>query len=119
MDPVSEKQSLTPAQDDAVNRAVGQLEWWSLLRSALPLIAAGIGVAIMYAGMATGEGAMREFWIGPPLALAGSLCALIGYVGRLREIRRSGEPNTRYYPWLFVGWVLVAAGALIPPYSAA
>lgn len=119
MDPVSDKRPLSPTEDAALNRAVGQLEWWSLLRSALPLIAAGIGVAIMYSSLARGEGGMREFWIGPPLALAGSLCAVVGYAGRLREIRKSGEPNTRYYPWLFVGWVLVAAGALIPPYSVA
>lgn len=116
---MTEKRSLTPAEDQALNRAVGQLEWWSLLRSAFPLIAAGIGVAFTYTLMSLGEGAVRVFRIGPPLALAGSACAVIGYVGRLREIRTSGEPNTRYYPWLFLGWLLVAAGALIPPYSVA
>lgn len=115
----SDRTPLTPEHDEALNRTVKQLEWWQLLRSAFPLVAAGLGVALMYTLIATGEGAPEEFWIGPPLALAGSACAVVGYAGRLREIRRPGAPTTRYYPLLFLGWVLVAAGALVPPYALA
>ena len=105
--------------DQQLNRTVKRLEWWQLLRSALPLIAAGVGGAVLYAFFAAGADGVRAFWIGPPLMLAGSACAILGYRGRLREIRSPDEPTARHYPWLFIGWALVVAGFLIPPYALA
>jgi uncharacterized membrane protein YidH (DUF202 family) len=100
---------------DPFDRTVKQLELNQLLRSALPLIAAGLGLAGLYTSFAMTSD-LAAFWIGPPLALGGSVFAAIGYRGRLREIR-SREPSTgRHYPWLFLGWACVVAGALIPPY---
>ena len=33
------------------------------------------------------------------------------------QLLRSPVPSTgRHYPWLFLGWLCVAAGLLIPPY---
>jgi hypothetical protein len=100
---------------DPLDRTVKQLELNQLLRSALPLIAAGLGVAGLYTYFATMSG-LAAFWIGPPLALVGSVLAAIGYRGRLREIRSPVPSTGRHYPWLFLGWVCVVAGALIPPY---
>jgi hypothetical protein len=103
---------------DPVDRTVKQLELDQLLRSAVPLIAAGLGIAGLYASLASSSG-LTAFWIGPPLALAGSAFAAIGYRGRLREIRSPVPSTGRHYPWLFLGWACVAAGALIPPYALA
>lgn len=105
--------------DERLDRTVKGLEWWQLLRSAVPLIAAGLGGAALYAVLASSEDGPREFWFGPPLMLAGACCAVLGYRGRLREIRRPGESTARHYPWLFLGWALVVAGLLIPPYALA
>ncbi|MDR7251921.1 hypothetical protein J2X46_000897 [Nocardioides sp. BE266] len=103
---------------DPVDRTVKRLERAQLLRSAVPLIAAGLGVAGLYAYLAASSG-LGAFWIGPPLALAGSALATIGYRGRLREIRSPSPSTGRHYPWLFLGWVCVVAGALVPPYALA
>ena len=100
---------------DPVDRTVKQLELDQLLRSALPLIAAGLGIAGLYAYLASSSD-LAAFWIGPPLALLGSILAVIGYRGRLREIRSPAPSTGRHYPWLFLGWACVVAGALIPPY---
>jgi uncharacterized membrane protein YidH (DUF202 family) len=100
---------------DPVDRTVKQLELNQLLRSALPLIAAGLGLAGLYTSFAMTTD-LAGFWIGPPLALAGSVFAAIGYRGRLREIRSPVPSTGRHYPWLFLGWACVVAGALIPPY---
>ena len=62
---------------------------------------------------------LGAFWIGPPLALAGSALAAIGYRGRLREIRSPVPATGRHYPWLFLGWVCVVLAALVPPYALA
>ena len=107
-------------QDDAtpLDRTVKRLESAQLLRSALPLITSGIGAAGLYGYMAALSG-VTVFWVGPPLMLLGSLCAAIGYRGRLREIRSPVPSTGRHYPWLFIGWALVVAGLLIPPYSVA
>ena len=59
------------------------------------------------------------FWLGVPLALLGSALAAFGYRGRLREIRSPVPSTGRHYPWLFLGWVCVVAGLLIPPYALA
>lgn len=107
-----------PAATSPLDRTVKQLEKAQLLRSALPLIAAGLGFTWVYAYLAASSG-MRVFWVGVPLALAGSGCAAIGYRGRLREIRSPGPSTGRHYPWLFIGWALVLAGALVPPYASA
>lgn len=101
---------------DPVDSTVKQLELNQLLRSALPLIAAGLGVAGLYTSLAMTSD-LGAFWIGPPLALAGSGFAAIGYRGRLREIRSPVPSTGRHYPWLFLGWACVVAGALIPPYA--
>lgn len=106
------------AQASPLDRTVRQLEWWHLLRSAVPLIAAGIGVAGLYAYLASTFDA-AIYWLGMPLGLAGSGCAAIGYRGRLREIRSTRASTGRHYPWLFIGWALVAAGLLIPLYASA
>ena len=45
--------------------------------------------------------------------------AAIGYRGRLREIRSPVPATGRHHPWLFLGWVCVVAGLLIPPYAMA
>jgi uncharacterized membrane protein YidH (DUF202 family) len=100
---------------DPVDRTVKQLELNQLLRSALPLVAAGLGVAGLYTSLAMTSD-LAAFWIGPPLALVGSVFAAIGYRGRLREIRSPVPSTGRHYPWLFLGWACVVAGALIPPY---
>jgi hypothetical protein len=116
---MSENRPPPSAEDERLNRSIKQVEWWLLLRSAFPLVLAGLGVAGLYTFLATSSEGVEEFWIGVPLGVAGSLCALIGYRGRLREIRDPGEPNARHYPWLFIGWVLVVAGLLVPPYALA
>lgn len=112
MDPVT---SPGGSVDEPVDRTVKQMEWWQLLRSAVPLIAIGLGIGWLYAVIGVDS---RRFWVGSGLAFAGSALALVGYVGRLREIRRPGEPTTRHYPLIFLAWLLVLAGAVIPPYTA-
>lgn len=101
---------------DPLDRSIKDLERAQLLRSAVPLIASGLGVAGLYTYFAASSG-LDAFWIGPPLALAGSAFATIGYLGRLRETRSPSPSTGRHYPWLFLGWVCVVAGALIPPYA--
>ena len=101
-----------------LDHAVKGIERNQLLRSAVPLIAAGLGVAGLYTSLAMSSG-LDQFWIGPPLALLGSVLAAIGYRGRLREIRSPVPSTGRHYPWLFLGWVCVVAGLLIPPYAMA
>ena len=100
------------------DRTAKQLEWWQLLQSALPLIGAGLGACAIntYAAVSSG---LVEFWVGVPLALLGAVCAAIGYRGRLREISSTRPSTGRHYPWLFLGWALVLAGLLVPPYSLA
>lgn len=102
----------------AADRVVKQAEWWSLLRSAVPLIAAGLGISWLYSYFAASSD-VGIFWLGPALGVPGSICAVIGYRGRLREIRSTRPSDARHYPWLFIGWVLVAAAALVPPYASA
>lgn len=101
-----------------LDQTVKRLESWQLLRSAVPLIAAGLGVAGLYAYFATSSD-LPEFWIGVPLGLVGSALAAVGYRGRLREIRSPVPSTGRHYPWLFLGWVCVIAGLLVPPYALA
>lgn len=110
----------TPAVEavSPVDQTVKRLESGQLLRSAVPLIAAGLGVAGLSASFATSSG-LDEFWIGVPLGLIGSASAAFGYRGRLREIRSPRPSTGRHYPWLFLGWVCVMAGLLIPPYALA
>lgn len=115
MEPVSDNRPLAPAEDEALNRTVKQLEFWQLLRGAFPLCFVGFGVAGLYGWVGFLDEHTRVFLVGVPLALAGSVSAIVGYVGRLREIRRPGEPTTQHYPWLFIGWALVVAGLFIPP----
>jgi hypothetical protein len=102
----------------SVDQTVKGLESWQLLRSAVPLIAAGLGVAALYTYFATSSD-LGEFWIGVILGLSGSALAAIGYRGRLREIRSPHPSTGRHYPWLFLGWLCVIAGLLIPPYALA
>ncbi|MFC6285785.1 hypothetical protein ACFP3Q_01015 [Nocardioides sp. GCM10027113] len=113
------KRQLTPREDEHLNRTVKQLEWWALLRVAFPLVFVGLGGAGLYGAFAWGPDGVKVFWLGVPLGLAGSVCAFLGYRGRLREISEPGAPTARHYPWLFIGWALVVAGLLIPPYSVA
>jgi uncharacterized membrane protein YidH (DUF202 family) len=101
--------------DEPLDRAVKQAEWRQLLRSAVPLIAIGVGIGWLYAVIGADS---RRFWVGSGLAFTGAALALVGYAGRLREIRRPGEPTTRHYPLILLAWVLVLAGAVIPPYTA-
>lgn len=110
--------STPAAAASPVDQAVKRLESWQLLRSAVPLIAAGLGVAGLYTFFATSSD-LAEFWIGVPLGLLGSALAALGYRGRLREIRSPRPSSGRHYPWLFLGWVCVVAGLLIPPYALA
>lgn len=101
-----------------LDQTVKRLESSQLLRSAVPLIAAGLGTAGLNASFAASSG-LAEFWVGVPLGLIGSALAAFGYRGRLREIRSPRPSTGRHYPWLFVGWACVTAGLLIPPYSLA
>jgi hypothetical protein len=109
-----------PAANTAspIDQTVKRLESWQLLRSAVPLIAAGLGVAGLYTYFATSSD-LAEFWTGVPLGLIGSAFAALGYRGRLREIRSPRPSTGRHYPWLFLGWACVIAGLLIPPYALA
>ena len=102
----------------ALDRAVKGMESRQLLRSAVPLIAAGLGVAGLYACIAASSG-VAEFWIGVPLALLGTVLTSVGYRGRLREIRSPRPSTGRHYPWLFLGWACIIGGLLIPPYALA
>ncbi|MBD3917132.1 hypothetical protein [Nocardioides hwasunensis] len=103
---------------DPADRRVKQIESNLLFRSVVPLVASGLGAAGLYAYLAASSG-LAVFWLGVPLGLMGSACAVVGYRGRLREIR-SPDPSTgRHYPWLFLGWAFVMAGLLIPPYALA
>jgi uncharacterized membrane protein YidH (DUF202 family) len=101
--------------DEPLDRAVKQAEWRQLLRSAVPLIAIGVGIGWLYAVIGVDS---RRFWVGSGLAFAGAALALVGCARRLREVRRPGEPTTRHYPLILLAWVLVLAGAVIPPYTA-
>ena len=101
-----------------LDRTVKSLESAQLLRSALPLIGAGLGVAGLYTSLALSSG-LDQFWIGAVLGPIGSLLAVIGYRGRLREIRSPVPSTGRHYPWLFLGWLCVVAGLLVPPYALA
>lgn len=94
------------------------LERVRLLYTAMPLIAAGLGVAVLYAWLAASSG-LPQFWFGPGLAGPGAALLASGYAGRLREFRSRTEPTSRHYPLLLVGGVLVVAGALVPPYALA
>lgn len=105
---------LSPSEDEALNRTVKRMEERQLLHSALPLIAIGIGIGWLYVFLGV---ELRRYWVGSGLAFAGAVLAGVGYVARLRENRRPGDPTTRRYPLLFLAWVLVLAGAVIPPYS--
>ncbi len=98
-----------------MDRAVKGMEHRQLLRSAVPLIAAGLGVAGLYACLAASSG-VTEFWIGVPLGLLGAAFASVGYLGRLREIRSPRPSTGRHYPWLFLGWACIIGGLLVPPY---
>ena len=102
--------------DESLDRAVKRLEGNQLLRSAVPLIAAGVGVAGLYASSALSSD-LAVFWIGVPLGLLGSTLAAIGYWRRLEEIRSPRPSTGRHYWWLFLGWASVVAGLLIPPYA--
>ena len=101
-----------------LDQTVKRLESWQLLRSAVPLIAAGLGVAGLCTFFATSSD-LSEFWVGVPLGLLGSTLAAIGYRGRLRKIRSPRPSTGRHYLWLFLGWLCVIAGLLIPPYALA
>lgn len=111
--PTDEREGTATPLDHTVKR----LESWQLLRSAVPLIAAGVGVAGLYTCLATSD--LGQLWIDVPLGLLGSVLAAIGYRGRLREIRSPDPPTRRHYPGLFLGWLCVIAVLLIPPYSLA
>jgi uncharacterized membrane protein YidH (DUF202 family) len=99
----------------SIDQAVKHAESRQLLRSAVPLIAAGVGVAGLYASFAMTSD-LAVFWIGAPLGLFGSALAAIGYWRRLEEIRSPRPSTGRHYAWLFAGWACVVAGLLIPPY---
>lgn len=104
--------------EQSLDRAVKALESRQLLRSALPLVAAGPGMAGLYASFALTSD-LAVFWIGVPLGLLGSTLAAIGYRRRLLEIRSPRPSSGRHYSWLFAGWACVVAGMLIPPYALA
>ena len=104
--------------EQPLDRTVKALEAGQLLRSALPLIAAGVGVAWLYATLAVTSD-LPVFWTGVPLGLLGSTLASIGYRRRLLEIRSSRPSTGQHYWLLFAGWACVVAGMLIPPYALA
>ncbi|UUZ58787.1 hypothetical protein [Nocardioides sp. B-3] len=63
---------MTPSNDsagEALNRTVKQIEWWQLLRSAVPLIAIGIGIGGLY--LYFGATSSR-YWVGSGLAFTGA-----------------------------------------------
>ena len=99
----------------SIDQTVKHAESRQLLRSAVPLIAAGVGVAGLYASFAATSD-LVVFWIGVPLGLLGSALAAVGYWRRLEEIRSPRPSTGRHYVWLFTGWACVVAGLLIPPY---
>jgi hypothetical protein len=84
----------------------------------VPLIAAGVGVAGLWASFALTSD-LTVFWIGVPLGLLGSTLAAIGYRRRLEEMRSTRPSTGRPYGWLFLGWACVLAGLLISPYALA
>jgi uncharacterized membrane protein YidH (DUF202 family) len=104
--------------EQPLDRMAKELESRQLLRSAVPLIAAGVGVAGLYASFAATSD-LAVFWIGVPLGLLGSALAAVGYWRRLEEIRSPRPSTGRHYAWLFAGWACVVAGLLIPPYALA
>ena len=116
MDPVTSQPPVSEA-DARLNAGIKSIERRLLLRSMLPLIALGVTGAIGYVLIASSTG-VSEFWIGPPLMLAGSVVGFVGFRRRLAELRTYDAPNTRHFPWLFLAWCLLAAGLLIPPYTA-
>lgn len=91
------------------------VEGWFLFKAGVPLVAAGIGPAVLYAVLAVSSG-LQEFWVGPPLMVGGALIGLIGIRSRVREIRSPDAPNTKHYWLLFLGWALVVAGLVVPGY---
>lgn len=104
--------------DLRVNQAIKSAERRLLLRSVLPLIALGITGSVLYGVLAT-TSELREFWWGPPFMLGGAVVGFVGFRRRLAELRTPEDPNTRHFPWLFLGAALVLAGLLVPPYALA
>jgi len=87
--------------DEARNRTVKRLEWWQPLDSVFPLSQSASGSGS--GGSTPSWASTWRFWVGSGLAFAGAVLAVIGYVGRLREVRQPGDPTTRHYPLLFLG----------------
>jgi hypothetical protein len=104
-----------PETPRAVDKSV---EGWFLFKAGVPLIASGIGPAVLYAWLAASS-ELDEYWIGTASMLAGAVLGIVGIVRRVREIRSPDVPNPRHYWLLFLSWALVVAGLLVPPYLSA
>lgn len=100
----------------ALDREARTAESWRLLRTAVPMAAAGLGVAGLYGSIAAGSD-VPLFWLGVPLGLAGTACLALGYRARLSEVVSTAPRTTRGHGLLLLGGLLVAAAALVPPYA--
>jgi hypothetical protein len=91
------------------------IEWFPLLRGAVPLIAASLSLTVVYVYLGvTSE--TRVTLLGAPLILLGGVLALLGTRRRLREMRTLEDPTTHGYGSLLLGWALVVVGMLAPIY---
>ena len=101
--------------EEQLNRTVRRMAWWPLLRGVVPLIAVAAAISCIYVwlGLTTD---VHEVFYGVPLLLAGLVCALIGLRTRYRDLHGTGDPHTRGYGSVFLGWGLVVVGLVLPWY---
>ncbi len=100
--------------DEAMDRAIKDLERWQLLRRVVPLIASGIGIGWLYADLGID---VHRFWWGSGLAFSGAVLGTVGFVAKWRETCQPGAPTTRHYPLLVLAGALIVVGVFLPPYS--
>lgn len=111
-------QRQAPSSGASLNRSVKRMEWWSLLRGIVPLLAVSASLSVVYLvlGLSSDQ---RQVLYGVPLLAAGFACAATGLGRRRRELRTSADPTTRGYGLVLLGWASTVVGLLLPWYLVA
>ncbi len=97
--------------DEAMDRAIKDLQTWRLLRLAVLVVGSGLGIGCLYAVRGT---EVHRYWWGSALALTGAVLGATASLAQRRAISRPGAPTMRHYPWLLLAAGLVVAGVLLP-----